>query len=141
MLNLSFIFLSWCTLVINRPYIMALLFAELLLFATCVVGFHSKFVGLIMFLIYVGGIMVLLSYCVMLLPVNKFRAPGLFVQFIILFPLSVTVHSSYTYGLVIRFGVIFLLGLVLFFVMLCVVDIVDYSRGMIYVKYVLLLDF
>lgn len=87
-----------------------------------------------MFLVYVGGILILVRYCVMLIPDNKFP-----VTLARAAPLLVFIHrapytcplGSISYGLLFRARAILVLGMLLYLVLLAVVGIVDYSRGML----------
>ena len=63
---------SWGALITNNPYLIAALFGLVLLLVACFLRFISSFVRFIIFLVYVGGIMILIRYCVILLPSNKF---------------------------------------------------------------------
>lgn len=95
----------------------------------------SKFIGLIIFLVYVGGIIVLISYCVILLPDNKFPVPVtrfLPVLLIILlrFPTILPLRAL-PFGLLLRASAIYILGMLLYLVLLAIVGIIDYSRGIL----------
>jgi len=80
----------------------------------------------ILFLVYVGGLMVLFSYCVMITPVNKGQTLFLFpVAFII----SYTGYDCYRLGLLVSISVILLIVLLLFVVLIAIVEIVGYSCG------------
>ena len=59
-------------LVIVTPFSMGMLFLSLLLFASFILGSFSGFVGLILFIVYIGGTMVLFTYCFILSPRQTF---------------------------------------------------------------------
>ena len=133
LLGLSMI-ISWCVLVINNPIMMSFLFCQLLVLASCLVGRLSPFLGLMVFLVYIGGILILISYCVMLLPSNKYlwiHSPLLLFLITFAYPFARTPKPrSFSYGLLYRMSAILLLGIVLYYVLLTVVDIINYSSGM-----------
>jgi len=134
MKSITFI-VRWCALVINNPYLIAVLFGQVLIFISCTIGGLRSFIGFILFLVYVGGIIILIRYCVILLPSNKFTwAPLLtFVFGVLLFILyegSIEVRG-YAYGLIYRARAILLVAMLLYLVILAIVDIINYSRGMI----------
>ena len=130
------LFLTWFALIVNNPYLMACLFGQILIVVTLLLGRYSKFIGVVIFLVYIGGIMILLSYCVMLLPSNKFWTLkkvkiGLFLLLIAKcchFP--IVSPCVFAYGLIYSASAIFLVALLLYLVMLSVVSLVNYSRGM-----------
>ena len=130
------LFLTWCALLVNNPYIMACLFGQILIVVTWLLGRYSKFIGVVIFLVYIGGIMILLSYCVMLLPSNKFWTLkkveiGLFVLLFAKFSdIPIVSPCVFAYGLIYRARAIFLVALLLYLVMLSVVSMINYSRGM-----------
>ena len=118
-------------LIVNNPYLIAALFAQALLIVTCMIGIVRKFLAFVLFIVYMGGIIILISYCVMLLPTIKFSSPLLFV-FPALALLSTTPFPrSYSLGLLLSPSLIFFIAIFLFIVMLVVVAIIDYSAGSI----------
>lgn len=127
--------LSWGILSINNPLLMALLFIQLLVLTSCLIGSLSAFMGLMVFIVYVGGIIILISYCVILIPATKF--PVSYIPFFLIIILyGYTLFSApnpiaYSYGLLYRRSAVLLLGLLLYFVLLSVVDIINYSRGIL----------
>jgi len=120
--------------VIINPYLMAVTLGLLLLLISCALCITRKFVGLILFLVYVGGIMILIRYCVMLLPSTKYllKPTVIFFPFTLVVFLSVhdKVTTSYSFGLQYSHRAIVLLSLLLFIVLLSLVEVVDYSSGM-----------
>lgn len=129
---------------VNNPYLMAALFGQVLVLVSCLLGRYRKFIGFILFLVYVGGIIILIRYCVILMPSNKFvRTPIIIAPVIGALGVSLTQGvtirpaGSFAYGLLYRARAIFLVALLLYLVILAIVDIINYSRGImkIYVKY------
>ena len=125
------IILYWGLLVVNRPYIIALLFIQILLLGVLLLGGCCKFIGFILFLIYVRGIIILFSYCVMLMPFTKISLLPCFPVVAFIFYSDNFLSMSYAYGLLFSFDAVLLIGVLLFLVILCVVDIIDYSCGYI----------
>nr|AGS47805.1 NADH dehydrogenase subunit 6 [Zonosagitta nagae] len=114
------------------PFALGLLFLQTLLLSSIIIGMANGFMGLILFIVYVGGTMVLFTYCFMLSPLQNFGSRSK------LYPLAVLmVGISYTtlsyHGTLMEFywmsNILLLVGIILFVVMLSVVDMVDFSRG------------
>ena len=95
----------------------------------------SKFVRAVLFLVYLGGLIILIRYCVILIPKSKIK--HLRPIFVAGFFLSINTEPirPLSYGLLYNFNVVLMLVLYLYLVMLIVVGIVDYSSGML--KYVI----
>jgi len=93
---------------------------------TLYLGASCKFLSFVMFIVYAGGLMVLISYCVMLLPPTKMKLTFFPLLF---FSVPFITCDAFIYGLY-RRSIMFLIGFVLFLILLCVVEIVDYSIGM-----------
>lgn len=132
---LSFLIASR-TLIINNPYLISTLFMQLLIIVSLLIGINRTFIGLILFLVYVGGIIILIRYCVILIPSNKFeRISVSLLPIIIAMVLSFTIitkrDSAFAYGLLYSGRVILILRLLLYLVMVAVVSIIDYARGII----------
>ena len=77
--------------------------------------------------------MILTRYCVILMPINKFAKAPITAMLFIGFALRVclTPVGVFTYGLLYRASVVFLMVGLLYLVMLSIVEIIDYSRGII----------
>jgi len=79
--------------------------------------------------------MILIRYCVILLPSNKFlNARALVIPVVASLLLSSIFTSrsrAYSFGLLYSSSVTLILGILLFMVMLAVVTIIDYSEGII----------
>ena len=141
------LFFTWRALLVNNPYMMARLFGQVLILVTSLLRRYSKFIGVIMFLVYIGGIMILLRYCVMILPTNKFWRLSITIGVFLLTLLAYLLTIDYTprvfaYGLLYRARAILLVALLLYLVILSVVSIIDYSCGIIkvYVEHAFLYD-
>jgi len=116
---------------VNNPYLMAVLFGQVLILTTCFIGSYNKFIAFILFMVYLGGIIILIRYCVILIPTRKFTSVP-----ITPFLFGVAVYGGFSipigsiaYGLVYRVRAIFLIALLLYLVILSIVQIIDYSRG------------
>ena len=129
-----YIFL-WLSLLVTNPYLMGTLFAQALIIQVCLTRRVRKFVSFILFIVYIGGLFILFSYCIMLLPnmrwhttsVIFFGVPILFIYpFPHLYPLP-----TINYGLLFRASAVFLIALLLYLAILAIVTIVDYSKGML----------
>ena len=62
-------------LVLQRPFALGGLFLCTLSLTAGVVGSLESFLGLVVFIVYVGGAMVLFSYCFMLTPLQEGGEP------------------------------------------------------------------
>ena len=62
-------------MVLSSPFVLAVLFVVTLLLSRLVVGCADRFLGFIVFVVYVGGALVLFSYCFMLTPLQDSRTP------------------------------------------------------------------
>ena len=61
-----------------RPFVLGLLFLGVLLLRAILVGLLNGFLGLILFIVYVGGTIVLFSYCFILSPKPRWRVGKLY---------------------------------------------------------------
>ena len=62
-------------MLLSSPFVVAMLFVVTLLLSSLVVGSTDSFLGFIVFVVYVGGALVLFSYCFMLTPLQDRRTP------------------------------------------------------------------
>ena len=106
------------------------------------IGKLRKFIRIVLFLVYVGGIMILVRYCVMMVPTPKFSAPGIGILFragLLSMFLGWEEFDSGTFyfGLIYRARAVLLIAILLYLVILAIVEIVNYSKGIIklYVKH------
>lgn len=94
-------------------------------------GLGNGFIGLILFIVYVGGTMVLFTYCLMLSPLQFFSNQKKYYRIVLILrggflgmTLSMGIFEFYFV-----LGVLLIIGILLFLVMLRVVELVDFSRG------------
>ena len=66
LLLITFLFLC-----VNSPFLVGGLFVALLLLAAIIVGCVDSFLGFIVFVVYIGGALVLFSYCFILTPLQE----------------------------------------------------------------------
>ena len=118
-------------LVLQRPFAVGGLFLGTLSLTAGLVGSLESFLGLVVFIIYVGGAMVLFSYCFMLTPLQESGEP------LPLFPLPLAIvlglggppFLSSLYDFYWVLALLLLVGVLLFIVMVRVVDTLDFGRG------------
>lgn len=117
------------------------LLLQYLILMRCMTARFRKYISIIIYLVYIGGMMILIRYCVMIIPYNKFASSVLFLRALLVvlaFPQRYPVErgNALAYGVLYSARAIFVLGILLFLVMLAVVSIIDYSGGIlkIYVK-------
>jgi len=135
MLSVIALSVSWRVLLIKNPFQLTVIFFFVLFTLSYTVGCLSKFLGFIIFIVYVGGVMVLLAYCVILLPTSKYNwTQGISTAtpflFLLLSPIHLQNPSAYSYGLLFNVNTILLAALLLYLVILRIVGIIDYSSGM-----------
>lgn len=105
----------------------------LLLITSVIVARLESFLGLVVFIIYVGGAIVLFSYCFMLTPLQEtmLKIPLYYLPLLLI--LGITTHRPI--GLIYEFywisSILFLIGIMLFVVIVRVVEIIDFGRGTI----------
>ena len=63
-------------IVTTSPFLIAVLFVITLTVTSLLVSIVDSFLGLIVFVVYVGGALVLFSYCFMLTPLQETRSPS-----------------------------------------------------------------
>lgn len=128
----SVLVVTWGSLLINNPYAIVVILGEALVLLCCVLGCYRKFMGFILFLVYIGGMMILLRYCVMISPAMKLgRTPILTLLFAVLLYSLPPLNSSFAYGILYCARTIFLVALLLYLVLLAVVELICYSRGLL----------
>lgn len=118
-------------LALQNPYAVGGLFLCTLALTAGVVGSLERFLGLVVFIVYVGGAIVLFSYCFMLTPLQEGGEP------LPLFPLPLVIvlglggppclSSLYDFYWVL--ALLLLVGVLLFVVIVRVVDVLDFGRG------------
>ena len=118
-------------LVLQNPYAVGGLFLCTLAFTAGVVGSLEGILGLVVFIVYVGGALVLFSYCFMLTPLQEGGEP------LPLFPLPLVFvlgsggppPLSTLYDFYWVLALLLLVGVLLFVVIVRVVDVLDFGRG------------
>ena len=122
---------------VGEPILLGGRLLLLLLNGSFYLSLGNGFVGLILFLVYVGGTIVLFTYCLILSPLQFFSKQKKYYRLIV-----IVVGISYfinTYMGVYEFyflsGVLVIIGMTLFVVILRVVELVDFSRGSLRVEY------
>ena len=129
----SVLVVVWVAIFINNPFVMALLFLQILVLISSILRVYCSILGFIIFLLFVGGVMILISYCVMLLPISKYGVSFPIVLSLTgyLFGIGPRKTSAIPYGLLFRARIILMISLLLYLVMLSIVEIIDYSSGII----------
>ena len=109
----------------------------LLLNGALFLGLVRGFIGLVLFIVYVGGTMVLFTYCLILSPLQFFskikkyyRVVLLLGGFFLVFGGVISIYEFYYF-----FGLLLIVGVLLFIVILRVVELIDFSRGTLRVEY------
>ena len=131
---MRFLIIACCVMVVNNPFILSALMCEFTILVCYQICGIRKYLRAILLLVYLGGVMILVRYCVMILPSYKFDIKiRLFVASFIAFTWVqyTSEHVSTPYGLLYRASAIFLVAMLLFLVLLAVVDIIDYSCGIL----------
>lgn len=129
---LPFFFLMASLLVLfQSPYLIGLLFLTILLITSIIVARLESFLGLVVFIIYVGGAIVLFSYCFILTPLQETLLKIPIYSLPLLFLVGIRTHLSI--GLIYEFywisSILFMIGIILFLVIVSVVEIIDFGRG------------
>lgn len=118
-------------MVLSSPFVVAMLFVVTLLLSRLVVGSADRFLGFIVFVVYVGGALVLFSYCFMLTPLQDRRTPLPVSCLPVLF---IRVRAPlWGHGSLYEFywvsSLLVRVGVLLFIVIVSVVSLIDFSQG------------
>ena len=123
--------------IIREPILLGGVLFGLLLNRALFLGLVSGFMGLVLFIVYVGGTMVLFTYCLILSPLQFFskmqkyyRVVLLLGGFFLVFGEVMGIYEFYYF-----FGLLLIVGVLLFVVILRVVELIDFSRGTLRVEY------
>ena len=117
----------------QSPFAVGGLFLCSLVLTAGLVGSLESLLGLVIFILYVGGAMVLFSYCFMLTPLQEGGEPlPLFpLPLVLLLGLGGPPLLTPLYDFYWVLALLLLVGVLLFVVMVSVVDILDFGRGAI----------
>lgn len=122
--------------VVGEPLLLGGAFLGLLLNSSIWIGMNRGFIGLVLFIVYVGGTIVLFTYCLILSPLQFFSAKkkyyGVALVFsgaLLYFGVSIRIYEFFFFR-----GILLLIGVLLFIVMLRVVELIDFSRGSLRVE-------
>lgn len=128
-----FLCVCLCFLVVLDPLALGSLFGVSLILASCIAGRVNRFVGLVLFVVYVGGALVLFSYCLMLTPQQKVvQLSPLFLTPLILSSACISTLPGRLLSEFYRVaGLVLRVGFLLLLVMVRVVSMVDCSSGSI----------
>nr|AKS04387.1 NADH dehydrogenase subunit 6 [Parasagitta elegans] len=123
--------LGFMFVLVSSPFAAALLFVMTLLLVSVMVGAMDSFLGLIIFIVYLGGALVLFSYCFMLTPLqnSKDSFPTLLLTITFVGANSPLLSQGAVYEFYWVSSLLLSVGLLLFIVMLCVVALIDFSQG------------
>ena len=128
LLGLSALFVAF-----QNPFAVGGVFLCTLALTAGLVGSLESILGLVIFIIYVGGAIVLFSYCFMLTPLQEGGEPlPLYPLPLVLLlgvggpPLLTPLYDFYWV-----LALLLLVGVLLFVVMVSVVDVLDFGRGAI----------
>jgi len=113
---------------IFKPFTIICLLGQILLLVAILVTGQRMLIGLILFLVYVGGLIILIRYCVIITPHHKIRRAPFLLPLVFLTQADI---NCYSLGLLYSIRILFFIGFLLYIVMLSVVDLVDYSSGIL----------
>jgi len=121
---------------IGEPLLLGGAFLVLLLNRSFWLGINRGFIGLVLFIVYVGGTIVLFTYCLILSPLQFFSKQKKYYSVVLLLIRSIvfSVGSIGIYEFFGFIGVLLIIGILLFIVMLRVVELIDFSRGSLRVE-------
>ena len=125
-------------LIFTSPFSLGGLFLSLLVVRSFIVGIINGFIGLILFIVYVGGTIVLFTYCFMLAPQQKW-APFAHLYPIVIAGSGLGFSIWRGHSLIYEFywvpGLLLMIVVLLFVVILRVVEMVDMTIGSMRVEY------
>jgi len=118
-------------LAFQSPFAVGGLFLCTLALTAGALGSLQGVLGLVIFIIYLGGALVLFSYCFMLTPLQEGRAsPPLFpLPLLILLGLGAPPLLSALYDFYWILALLLVVGVLLFVVIVRVVEVLDFGRG------------
>lgn len=118
-------------MVVTSPFATALLFVVTLLIVSVMVAAIDRFLGFIIFIVYLGGALVLFRYCFILTPlqISGGSFSTLLLTCLLLGANAPLLSHSTLYEFYWVSSLLVRVGLLLFIVMLCVVALIDFSQG------------
>jgi len=121
---------------VGEPLLLGGAFLGLLLNGSYWLGLNRGFIGLVLFIVYVGGTIVLFTYCLMLSPLQFFSKQKKYYRLVLLAGggLVFIGASIGIYEFFFLRGILLIIGILLFIVMLRVVELIDFSRGSLRVE-------
>ena len=122
--------------VLSEPLLLGAAFLGLLFNRAMWIGIRRGFIGLVLFIVYVGGTMVLFTYCLMLSPLQffsrekKLYSVALVIRGGLIYSgVSIGIYEFFNFG-----GILLIVGILLFIVILSVVELIDFARGALRVE-------
>lgn len=121
---------------VGEPLLLGGAFLGLLLNRSYWLGINRGFIGLVLFIVYVGGTIVLFTYCLMLSPLQFFSKQKKYYRLVLLVGggLVFIGASIGIYEFFFLRGILLIIGILLFIVILRVVELIDFSRGSLRVE-------
>lgn len=132
--------LKWSSLLIassiffvKNPYSLGALLGLILLRASVYSTWCSIFIRFILFLIYIGGLIILIIYCLILIPSRLYKVNSIYLVFILgaLIGTTTVLTPHNPIELFRKVNLITIFGILLYLVILSVVETIDYSKGII----------
>lgn len=118
-------------LFVSSPFAIAGIFVVFLGVSGLLVGSIDSFLGFIVFIVYLGGALILFSYCLILTPLQETsrRVSTACTPIALLCVCRPMLSHSTLYEFYWVSYLLFSVGVLLFVVMLCVVSLIDFSQG------------
>nr|YP_003433824.1 NADH dehydrogenase subunit 6 [Flaccisagitta enflata]BAI68190.1 NADH dehydrogenase subunit 6 [Flaccisagitta enflata] len=128
--------LSSMFMVVESPISSGLLLVMMLVNMSILLSMKNGFMGMVLFIVYVGGIMVLFTYCLMMSPLQFFNKKKYYgTMFVLMGMLTwMSGDSSGLYEFYYLGGLVLMMGVLLFIAMMSVVEMIDMSSGALRVE-------
>ena len=120
--------------IFKRPLTMGVLLLGILFNIAFMLRIRNGFMGILLFIVYVGGIMVLFTYCLIIRPLQLFEQKKYYGVILLVIR---GVRRSYTGGLYEFYfmrGLVLIVGVLLFITIIRVVELIDMSSGSLRVE-------